>query len=56
MHANVVAFSSVKSCALGRNVMFLIEDLMVDGGCIATTGGRRLFCLVIYNITFLNSK
>jgi hypothetical protein len=27
------------------NVMLPIEDLMVDGGCIATTGGRRLFCL-----------
>jgi hypothetical protein len=25
-------------------VMPPIEDLMVDGGCIATTGGRRLFC------------
>jgi hypothetical protein len=28
-----------------ENVMLPIEDLMVDGGCIATTGGRRLFCL-----------
>jgi hypothetical protein len=27
------------------NVMLPIEDLMVDGGCIATTGGRRLFCI-----------
>jgi hypothetical protein len=26
-------------------VMLPIEDLMVDGGCIATTGGRRLFCI-----------
>jgi hypothetical protein len=26
------------------NVMLPIEDLMVDGRCIATTGGRRLFC------------
>jgi hypothetical protein len=26
------------------NVMLPIEDLMVDDGCIATTGGRRLFC------------
>jgi hypothetical protein len=24
-------------------VMLPIEDLMVDGGCIGTTGGRRLF-------------
>jgi hypothetical protein len=30
------------------NVMLPIEDLMVDGGCIATTGGRRLFCLFYY--------
>jgi hypothetical protein len=30
------------------NVMLPIEDLMVDGGCIATTGGRRLFCIYIY--------
>jgi hypothetical protein len=28
-----------------ENVMLPIEDLMVDGGCIATTGGRRLFCI-----------
>jgi hypothetical protein len=26
-----------------ENVMLRIEDLMVDGGCIAITGGRRLF-------------
>jgi hypothetical protein len=26
------------------NVILPIEDLMVDGGCIATIGGRRLFC------------
>jgi hypothetical protein len=32
------------------NVMLPIEDLMVDGGCIATTGGMRLFCLVIFII------
>jgi hypothetical protein len=25
--------------------MLPIEDLMVDGGFIATTGGRRLFCI-----------
>jgi hypothetical protein len=29
-------------------VMLSIANLMVDGGCIATTGGRRLFCLNIY--------
>jgi hypothetical protein len=28
------------------NIMLLIEDLMVDDGCIATTGGRRLFCYI----------
>jgi hypothetical protein len=26
-------------------IMLPIEDLMVDGGCIATTSGRRLFCI-----------
>jgi hypothetical protein len=26
-------------------VMLSIANLMVDGGCIATTGGRRLFCI-----------
>jgi hypothetical protein len=25
--------------------MLSIANLMVDGGCIATTGGRRLFCM-----------
>jgi hypothetical protein len=30
------------------NVMLPIEDLMVDGGCIATTDGRRLFCIDIF--------
>jgi hypothetical protein len=34
-----------------RKVMLPIEDLMVDGGCIATTGGRRLFCLLFYSIS-----
>jgi hypothetical protein len=29
-------------------VMLPIEDLMVDGGCIATTDGRRLFCIYKY--------
>jgi hypothetical protein len=27
--------------------MLPIDDLMVDGGCIATTGGRRLFCIFV---------
>jgi hypothetical protein len=32
-------------------VMLPIEDLMVDGGCIATTGGRRLFCIyILYSV------
>jgi hypothetical protein len=31
-----------------ENVMLPIDDLMVDGGCIATTGGRRLFCIETY--------
>jgi hypothetical protein len=31
-----------------ENIMLPIEDLIVDGGCIATTGGRRLFCIYIY--------
>jgi hypothetical protein len=31
-------------------VMLPIEYLMVDGGCIATTGGRRLFC-ILQNLT-----
>jgi hypothetical protein len=35
-------------------VMLPIEDLMVDGGCIATTSGRRLFC--IQNINIHNTK
>jgi hypothetical protein len=34
-----------------ENVMLPIEDLMVDGGYIATTGGRRLFCFNIYRFT-----
>jgi hypothetical protein len=29
------------------NVMLPIEDLMVDGGCLATSGGRRLFCILL---------
>jgi hypothetical protein len=35
------------------NVMLPIEDLMVDGGCIATTGGRRLFCKIIFIYTYI---
>jgi hypothetical protein len=27
------------------NVMLPIEDLMVDARCVATTSGRRLFCI-----------
>jgi hypothetical protein len=34
------------------NVMLPIEDLMVDGGCIATTGGRRLFTYIDNHITY----
>jgi hypothetical protein len=30
------------------NIMLPIEDLMVNGRCIATTGGRRLFDIYIY--------
>jgi hypothetical protein len=30
-----------------EKVTLPIEDLMVDGGCIATTGGRRLFCIYL---------
>jgi hypothetical protein len=33
---------------LDGNVMLSIVDRMVDARCVATTGGRRLFCL--YNI------
>jgi hypothetical protein len=29
-------------------VMLSIANLMVDGGCIATTGDRRLFCISIF--------
>jgi hypothetical protein len=32
-----------------EKVMLSIANLMVDGGCIATTGGRRLFCILIIN-------
>jgi hypothetical protein len=36
------------------NVIFPIKYLMVDGGCIATTGGRRLFCIfVIYTLYYI---
>jgi hypothetical protein len=30
------------------NIMLPIKDLIVDARCVATTGGRRLFCLYIY--------
>jgi hypothetical protein len=33
-----------------ENVMLPIEDLMVNAICIATTGGRRLFCYFIFCI------
>jgi hypothetical protein len=29
-------------------VMLSIANLMMDGGCIATTGGKRLFCIYVY--------
>jgi hypothetical protein len=38
------------------NVILPIEDLMVDGGCIATTGGRRLFCYQIYYMAIYEYK
>jgi hypothetical protein len=31
------------------NVMLSIVDRMVDARCVATTGGRRLFC-ILYNV------
>jgi hypothetical protein len=34
-----------------EKVMLPIENLMMDGGCIATTGGRRLFCIHIKRYT-----
>jgi hypothetical protein len=39
---------SVTLVLLVANHMLPIENLMVDGGCIATTGGSRLFCIYIY--------
>jgi hypothetical protein len=36
-------------------VMLSIANLMVDGGCIATIGGRRLFCLSRSNHKNMNS-
>jgi hypothetical protein len=38
------------------NVMLPIEDLMMDARCVAITDGRRLFCIIIYNINRLYSK
>jgi hypothetical protein len=37
-------------------IMLPIEDLMVDGGCIATTGGRRLFCYLLLSFLKINAK
>jgi hypothetical protein len=34
-------------------VMLPIEDLMMDGRCIATTGDRRLFCIPIIYVMML---
>jgi hypothetical protein len=36
--------------------MLSIANLMVDGGCIATTGGRRLFCKLYICIAFQLDK
>jgi hypothetical protein len=38
------------------NIMLPIENLMVDGGCIATTGGRRLFCLYLIVILAISDN
>jgi hypothetical protein len=35
-------------------VMLSIANLMVDGGCIATTGDTRLFCIQIYISGYLH--
>jgi hypothetical protein len=35
------------------NIMFPITNLMVDGGCIATTGGSSLFCISNINLYLL---
>jgi hypothetical protein len=37
------------------NIMLPIEELMVDDGCIATTGGRRLFCIFQLRFTPLKT-
>jgi hypothetical protein len=29
------------------NAMLSIVDQMVDARCVATTGGRRLFCIIV---------
>jgi hypothetical protein len=47
MHANTVRFRLLTLVLLIANHMLPIENLMVDGGCIATTGGSRLFCISI---------
>jgi hypothetical protein len=35
------------------NLMFPIANLMVDGGCIATTGGSSLFCYYLFYECFV---
>jgi hypothetical protein len=36
-----------------ENHMLPIKDLMVDGGCIATIGGSRLFCYKYYLYNYI---
>jgi hypothetical protein len=36
------------------NVMLSIVDRMVDARCVATTGGRRLFCISNYGIIYVS--
>jgi hypothetical protein len=31
-----------------ENGMLSIVDRMVDARCVATIGGRRLFCIILY--------
>jgi hypothetical protein len=38
-----------------EDLMLPIENLMVDGGCIATTGGRRLFCIHTYTHLYMHT-
>jgi hypothetical protein len=46
---------SVTLVLLVANNMLPIENLMVDGGCIATTGGISLFCIYIYIYIYIYS-